>query len=659
MTPEAAADTLATANAVTQLDPPMTSDVSLVIGGMTCGACAARIEYRLNKLEGVKAAVNYATERARATVAPEVSARALVEVVESIGYTAHIVTELEPAADEGSEIDRRTKMLGRRLVVAALLFMPLCDFSLVFWFIPVARFAGWQWLLVGLGAPVVTFAAWPFYSAALRGARHGTYTMDALVSLGIAAATSWSMYSMFFRSFGRTEHSIAFLFSRQAGGASYLDVAAGVTTFLLAGRYFEASTKRRTGDALRSLAAIGAKDVGVLDDDGTESRRAVSELVVGDRFVVRPGEAVATDGEVLSGCSAIDRSAMTGESLPADVGPGDPVLGGTVVAEGRLVVRTTRVGRDTQLAQMIRLVEDAQNEKADVQRLADRVSGVFVPAVIAAALLTLMGWLVTGGGTEQAVNASLSVLIIACPCALGLATPTALLVASGEGARRGIFFKGYQGLEASRRIDTVVLDKTGTVTSGQMTLTDVETVPGVERAALLAWAGALEQASEHLVARGSWPVRSGSSASSRRSMHSSQRPALVFAGSSGATRSASASRSCSLIRRRTCPPGSVHGARRGRRSGGPRYSSGATTSSSERSLSPIRSGRRPRLRCASCRRSASTASCSPAITHRLHEPSVTRSACLRSSRGPFPRRRSRSSAGCRTEAARSRWWATG
>ena len=451
MTPEAAADTLATANAVTQLDPPMTSDVSLVIGGMTCGACAARIEYRLNKLEGVKAAVNYATERARATVAPEVSARALVEVVESIGYTAHIVTELEPAADEGSEIDRRTKMLGRRLVVAALLFMPLCDFSLVFWFIPVARFPGWQWLLVGLGAPVVTFAAWPFYSAALRGARHGTYTMDALVSLGIAAATSWSMYSMFFRSFGRTEHSIAFLFSRQAGGASYLDVAAGVTTFLLAGRYFEASTKRRTGDALRSLAAIGAKDVGVLDDDGTESRRAVSELVVGDRFVVRPGEAVATDGEVLSGCSAIDRSAMTGESLPADVGPGDPVLGGTVVAEGRLVVRTTRVGRDTQLAQMIRLVEDAQNEKADVQRLADRVSGVFVPAVIAAALLTLMGWLVTGGGTEQAVNASLSVLIIACPCALGLATPTALLVASGEGARRGIFFKGYQGLEASRR----------------------------------------------------------------------------------------------------------------------------------------------------------------------------------------------------------------
>jgi heavy metal translocating P-type ATPase len=284
------------------------------------------------------------------------------------------------------------------------------------------------------------------------------------------------------------------------GGASYLDVATGVTTFLLAGRYFEASTRRRTGSALRSLAAIGAKDVAVLDAAGSEHRRPVTELVVGSQFVVRPGEAVVTDGQVVSGHCSIDRSAMTGESLPVDAGPGDAVVGGTVAVGGRLVVRATKVGADTQLAQMVRLVEEAQNEKADLQRLADRLSGVFVPAVILAAGLTLAGWLVSGGPSEQAVNAALSVLIIACPCALGLATPMALLVASGEGARRGIFFKGYQGLEASRRVDTVVLDKTGTVTTGHMELTDVEVVPGVERAELLRWAGALEQASEHLVA---------------------------------------------------------------------------------------------------------------------------------------------------------------
>lgn len=403
--------------------------------------------------------------------------------------------------DAAEEDGQRARDLGRRLVVAALLFMPICDFSLVFWMIPVARFPGWQWVLVALGAPVVTWAAWPFYTAALRGARHGTYTMDTLVSLGILAATGYSVYSMFFLGAESTQRSFLFLLSHRVSGATYIDVAAGVTTFVLAGRYFEASTRRRSGSALRSLAALSAKEVTVLDATGLESRRPISDLVVGTQFVVRPGEAVASDGEVVSGNCEIDRSAMTGEPVPVEVGPGDLVVGGTVATGGRLVVRATRVGKDTQLAHMIRLVDEAQSEKADVQRLADRVSGVFVPAVIVASLLTLGGWVAAGGSRQQAVNAALSVLIIACPCALGLATPTALVVASGEGARRGIFFKGYQGIEASRRVNTVVLDKTGTITTGHMDVTDVETVPGVEREELLRQAGAVEQASEHLVAR--------------------------------------------------------------------------------------------------------------------------------------------------------------
>lgn len=481
--------------------PPRNNEVSLVIGGMTCGACAARIERHLNGLDGVKANVNYASDQARVVLAGDLPVQMLIDEIEAVGYSARTVADLAPIVDQEAEIDRRARALGRRLVVAALLFMPLCDLSVIFWLSPYVRFPGWQWLLVALAAPVVTWAAWPFYSAALRGARHRTYTMDTLVSLGIVTSTSWSLYSMFFRLPERTPHSLAYLFGHQAGGASYLDVAAGVTTFVLAGRYFEASSKRRTGNALRSLAAVGAKDVAILDPTGLESRCPVSELFVGAQFVVRPGESVATDGEVVSGQSTIDRSAMTGESIPVDVGPGDVVIGGTVSIGGRLIVQATKVGLDTQLSHMIRLVEDAQNEKADVQRLADRVSGIFVPAVIAAALMTLAGWLVAGGSTEQAFNAALSVLIIACPCALGLATPTALLVASGAGARLGIFFKGYEGFEASHRIDTVVLDKTGTITSGQMTVTDVEGTLGVDRAALLRFAGALEQASEHLVGR--------------------------------------------------------------------------------------------------------------------------------------------------------------
>lgn len=467
---------------------------------MTCGACAARIQRRLNAIDGVEATVNYASERAKVVLGAEATVRQLVEEIRAVGYSAEPVPSLAPV-DSSEVADRRARSLGRRLIVSAILFMPLSDLSFAFWLVPSLRFPHWQVLLLAIAAPVLTWAAWPFYRAAVRAARHGTSTMDTLVSLGIVAATLWSIYAMFWRDTTNVSRSAFFVIFHQAGGAIYLDVAAGVTTFLLAGRYFEAWSRRRTGNALRSLAALGAKEVSVLDEEGVERRCEIGALGEGDRFVVRPGETIATDGDVVSGQSSIDRSLMTGESLPLDVGPGDKVVGGTAAVGGRLVVRATKVGLDTQLAHMVRLVEDAQNEKASVQRLADRISGVFVPAVLVIALATLVTWLLAGGSSEQALSAALSVLIITCPCALGLATPTALLVASGRGARLGIFFKGYQALEASQQVDTVLLDKTGTVTEGKMAVTDVEGVRGVERAALLGWAGALEQASEHSVAR--------------------------------------------------------------------------------------------------------------------------------------------------------------
>ena len=325
--------------------------------------------------------------------------------------------------------------------------------------------------------------------------------MDTLVSVGILSATGWSLYAMFWQDNSRAAQPAVDVIFRRGGGAIYLDVAAGVTTFLLAGRYFEAWSRRRTGNALRSLAEVGARDVAVIDVAGNERRIPTSQLVVGDQFVVRPGETVATDGEVVVGRAGIDRSVMTGESLPLDVNPGDQVIGGTVAVGGRLIVRATKVGSDTQLAQMVRLVEDAQNEKAAVQRLADRIASVFVPIVMAISLVTLVVWLLFGDSKEEAFSAALSVLIIACPCALGLATPMALLVATGRGASLGIFFKGYQALEASRQVDTVVLDKTGTVTEGNMAVMDVTGAPGIARPELLRFAGAVEQASEHLVAR--------------------------------------------------------------------------------------------------------------------------------------------------------------
>jgi P-type Cu+ transporter len=477
------------------------TEVSVSIGGMTCGACAARIESQLNALDGVEARVNLASERARVLMPTGLSPALVVERIESAGFTATIIDDLTSTPDDAAEADRRVRYLGRRLVVAGLLFMPLSDASLAFWLVPSLRFPGWQWILIALAVPILTWAAWPFYKAAIRSARHGIATMDTLVSMGIAAATAWSIYAMFFRDTSHVSRTFRYVLAHQSGGAIYLDVAAGVTTFLLLGRYFEARSKRRTGSALRALSAVGAKDVAILDATGVETRRPVAALYEGDRFVVRPGETVATDGEVVFGQSAVDRSAMTGESVPADVTVGDAVLGGTVCVGGRLVVRATKLGAQTQLAQMLRLVEDAQNQKADVQRLADRIAGVFVPTVIGISLMTLALWLVSGGTSEEAFSAALSVLIIACPCALGLATPTALMVASGEGARLGIFFKGYQALEVSREIDTVLLDKTGTLTEGAMVVADLSAVDGVAPEDLLSWAGSLELASEHLVAK--------------------------------------------------------------------------------------------------------------------------------------------------------------
>ena len=474
--------------------------LQLSIRGMSCGACAAKIERSLNQLDHVSAQVNYASERATISLFAEVPVPLLIKRVEAVGYGAELAGTSHSAADDAAEDDRRVRYLGRRLLVAALLFMPLGEWSTAFSLLPWLRFPGWQWLFIAMGAPVVLWAAWPFHRAALRAARHGSSTMDTLVSMGIVAATSWSLYAMFFRDFSEPGRSGLYVLLHQGGGALYLDVAAGVTTFLLAGRFFEALARRRAGNALRALAAVGAKDVSILQDDESEQRLPVAQLRLGDRFIVRPGETIATDGQVVMGQSAVDCSSMTGESVPIDVTEGRQVLGGTVVVTGRLIVRATKVGGDTQLAHMVELVEQAQLQKASVQRLADRISAIFVPTVITGAILTFIAWMVLSGSVELAFSASLAVLIIACPCALGLATPAALRVASGRGAQLGIFFKGHQGLETSRTVDTVVLDKTGTVTQGKMVLSGVVTIPGVERSLLLHDVGALEQASEHAVA---------------------------------------------------------------------------------------------------------------------------------------------------------------
>jgi len=487
--------------------PPDSTEVELVIGGMTCAACSARVQAKLNKLDGVTATVNLTTERAYITAPPRVGPDDLIGVVVAAGYTAELATPagLDDWSSAGTEAaEAAVRRLRRRLILALVFFVPLTDMSIVLSVFPYTRFPGWQWVLVALATPVVTWAAWPFHAAALRQARHLSSSMDTLVSLGILAASGWSVYAMFVLDRTRGGLSGWDLVVHGSGGGIYLEVAASVTTFLLAGRLYEARARRTAGQAVRALAEAGARDVCVLDTDGGETRIPAAQLRAGQRFVVRPGERIAADGEVLSGQSAVDTAMMTGESVPADVAAGDTVTGGTIALTGRLVVRADKVGRDTQLAHLITLVEQAQAGKAGIQRIADRICAVFVPAVLACAALTLAGWLLAGGtashAASHAVSAALAVLIIACPCALGLATPAALVVASGRGARLGIFIKGYQALESSRAVDTVVLDKTGTVTTGQMTVTAEWTAPGTGRAELLRLAGSVEQASEHAVA---------------------------------------------------------------------------------------------------------------------------------------------------------------
>ncbi|MFI7688663.1 heavy metal translocating P-type ATPase [Nonomuraea sp. NPDC049655] len=474
--------------------------VELSIGGMTCASCANRIERKLNKMDGVTATVNYATEKAKVTFPEGVDPQQLIAQVEAAGYTAALPapprTEGEPGEREPED---ELRPLRSRLITSVVLAVPVIAMAMI----PPLQFTNWQWMSLVLTAPVVVYAGWPFHKAAWTNLRHGAATMDTLISVGTIAALGWSLWALFFGTAGTPgmTHPFAFTIERTDGsGNIYLEAAAGVTAFILAGRYFEARSKRRAGAALRALLELGAKDVAVLRD-GVETRIPSDRLAVGDRFVVRPGEKIATDGVIEEGTSAVDASMLTGESVPVEVRPGDTVTGATVNAGGRLVVRATRVGADTQLAQMAKLVEDAQTGKAQVQRLADRVSGIFVPIVIALALGTLGFWLGTGDGVGAAFTAAVAVLIIACPCALGLATPTALLVGTGRGAQLGILIKGPEVLESTRRIDTVVLDKTGTVTEGRMTLTGVHLADGEDEAEVLRLAGALEHASEHPIAQ--------------------------------------------------------------------------------------------------------------------------------------------------------------
>ncbi|MEU4692576.1 heavy metal translocating P-type ATPase [Actinoplanes sp. NPDC023714] len=464
--------------------------IELAIGGMTCASCASRIEKKLNRMDGVTATVNYATEKATVTVDGQVTTADLIATVEKTGYTA--------AEEKKPEITEESDPLRTRLLVSITLSIPVILLAMV----PAWQFDYWQWLSLTLAAPVVVYGGYPFHRAAAINLRHGAATMDTLVSLGTLAAFGWSLWALFFGTAGEPgmTHPFQFTVERTDGaGNIYLEAAAGVTTFLLAGRYFEHRSKRRAGAALTRLLELGAKDVTVIRDGG-EVRIPVGDLRRDDLFVVRPGEKIATDGLVEEGSSAVDMSMLTGESVPVEVGPGTPVTGATVNAGGRLIVRATRVGAETQLAQMARLVEEAQSGKAEVQRLADRISGVFVPVVIALAVATLGWWVGTGSGWTAAFTAAVAVLIIACPCALGLATPTALLVGTGRGAQLGILIKGPEVLESTRRVDTIVLDKTGTVTTGAMTLTATIPAPGEDANELLRLAASAEAASEHPIA---------------------------------------------------------------------------------------------------------------------------------------------------------------
>ncbi|WP_174188033.1 MULTISPECIES: heavy metal translocating P-type ATPase [Nocardia] len=477
--------------------------LEFAIGGMTCASCAARIERKLNKLDGVVATVNFATEKARVEIVSDTADSDVIRVIEDTGYTARI-PQSQRAPDtespsETEEYDEPTRSLRQRMRVSVALAVPVVLLAMV----PPLQFTNWQWLSLSLAAPVVVWGAWPFHVAAWANLRHAAATMDTLISVGVGAAFGWSLYALFLGDAGKPglHHGFSLTVERgMAGSNIYLEVAAVLTAAILTGRFFEARAKRRAGAALRALLELGAKDVAVLRD-GREERIPIGELMVGDLFVVRPGEKIATDGVVAEGSSAVDASMLTGESVPVEVSPGDPVVGATVNAGGRLVVRASRVGADTQLAQMARLVEDAQTGKAEIQRLADRVSAVFVPVVIAVAVGTLAFWLGASAGAAFAFSTAVAVLIIACPCGLGLATPTALLVGTGRGAQLGILIKGPEVLESTRRIDTVVLDKTGTVTTGKMTLLGVHTGSEADEHMVLRLAGALEDASEHPIAR--------------------------------------------------------------------------------------------------------------------------------------------------------------
>ena len=477
--------------------------IELKIGGMTCASCANRVEKKLNKLDGVEASVNYATEKARVTAPEGYDPQLLITEVEKTGYTAEIPTPkgAEPSDSEESESseDAEIRVLKQRLVGAAILSVPVIAMAMI----PALQFDYWGFASLVLAAPVVVWAGWPFHKAAWANLKHGAATMDTLISVGTTAALIWSIVALFFGTAGQpgVVHPFELTISRSDGlGHIYLEVAAGVITFILLGRYFEKRSKRSAGAALRALLELGAKEVSILRN-GQEQRVSIDDLAEGDEFVVRPGEKIATDGVITAGNSAIDASMLTGESVPVEVAVGDNVAGATVNAGGRLVVKATRVGSDTQLAQMAKLVEDAQSGKAEIQRLADRVSSVFVPVAIAVAVATLGAWLMAGFPASAAFTATVAVLIIACPCALGLATPTALLVGTGRGAQMGVIIKGPEILESTRRVDTIVLDKTGTVTTGKMTLTDAITAEGVDPDELLRIAGGLEDYSEHPIAQ--------------------------------------------------------------------------------------------------------------------------------------------------------------
>ncbi|MEU9060977.1 heavy metal translocating P-type ATPase [Streptomyces sp. NPDC048430] len=480
------------------------AEVELAIGGMTCASCAVRIEKKLNRMDGVEATVNYSTEKAKVTYRGEdVSVQDLIATVEATGYSAQepaaVRTGGGPGDDDAADAPDALRPLRQRLITAVILSVPVIAMAMI----PALQIEYWQWLSLTLTAPVVTYAAWPFHRAAWTNARHGAATMDTLISVGTSAAFLWSLWALFFGTAGTPgmTHAFELTISRSDGaGNIYLEAAAGVTAFILAGRYFEGRSKRKAGAALKALLELGAKEVTVLRGDREETI-PTAELQTGDRFLVRPGEKIATDGTVVEGSSAVDASMLTGESVPVEVGVGDSVTGATLNAGGRLVVKATRIGADTQLARMARLVEDAQNGKAAAQRLADKISAVFVPVVIALALGTLGFWLGNGSGLTAAFTAAVAVLIIACPCALGLATPTALMVGTGRGAQLGILIKGPEVLETTRKVDTILLDKTGTVTTGKMTLLAVHTADGQDENEVLRLAGALEHASEHPIAQ--------------------------------------------------------------------------------------------------------------------------------------------------------------